>query len=150
MDQAGETILRLRNEKAELQRQMETTEGVLKANIRTLELQLDELKLKMLDEISAKTGARAERDQLQKDLDARDRLISDVRPFLEALSEGNLIDARVKAAVILNDWDRAKVADKRNDVLQNERAALLDPKSPGWNAGAEKLLKELKDRKDSQ
>ena len=36
-----------------------------------------------------------------------------------------------------------------SEVLKEEAEALLDPKSPGWDAGAERLLKDLKDRKDS-
>jgi hypothetical protein len=34
--------------------------------------------------------------------------IREVRPFLEALAEGNLIDARVKAQTILNDMEKPK------------------------------------------
>lgn len=36
-----------------------------------------------------------------------------------------------------------------DEVLRKEAEALLDPKSPGWDAGAERLLKDLKDRKDA-
>lgn len=43
----------------------------------TLKLQIEELKLKMLDEISAKTTARAERDNLN-------RLYSEVLDLLES------------------------------------------------------------------
>lgn len=43
-----------------------------------------------------------------------------------------------------------EVAEKPVDeVLRKEAEALLDPKSPGWDAGAERLLKDLKDRKDA-
>lgn len=34
------------------------------------------------------------------------------------------------------------------ETTRNEAAALLDPKSLGWSDGAERLMKELKDRKE--
>jgi hypothetical protein len=45
--------------------------------------------------------------------------------------------------------DMSKAYPKRTEVVQKEAAALLDPKSPGWDAGADRLLKELSDRKQS-
>ena len=40
--------------------------------------------------------------------------------------------------------------NRPDEIIRKEAEALLDPKSPGWNEGADLLLKELKDRKSAK
>jgi len=53
-------------------------------------------------------GAIADVRKLIDAVDVMNLQINEVRPFLEALAEGNLIDARVKAQAILNNLEKRK------------------------------------------
>jgi hypothetical protein len=50
----------------------------------------------------------------------------------------------------LRAGNAATIEKRPDEIIRKEAEALLDPKSPGWNEGADLLLKELKDRKSAK
>lgn len=91
--------------------------------------------------------AQAARAEMEKALAERDELFLQNKELRRQLLEMRefFLDKAAAFSSILESTEKPV-----GEVTRQEAAALLDPKSPGWAAGTDRLLKELGSRKSAE